>query len=106
METPILSGQKRSKFYFNKIDIFADRMEAKGALVPKKTIYLKDIDSWIEINRLQNPGNISWTEFTLFAGKKNYKIMSLHWNNYNEMRDLLTKGKHRDTEKERKIYKK
>lgn len=105
METPILSGNKRSRFYFNKIDIYSNRMEAKGILVPKKTILLNDIHSWTEINKKQNPGNITWTELTIYTNKTKYVIMTLHWNNYNELKEALTKGKKRDTEKEEKIYK-
>lgn len=104
METPIVVGQKRSSLYFNKINIFKDRMEAKGILIPKKTIFLKDILSWTEINRKQNPGNIQWTEFTIYTEKTKYVIATLHWNNYNEMKEALTAGVTRDTEKEKKIY--
>lgn len=104
METPILSGKKRSSLYFNKIDIYKDRMEQKGILMPKKIIYLKDILYWTEVNKRQNPGNISWTELTVYTEKTKYTIMTLHWDNYQELKQALTNGKTRNLEMENKIY--
>lgn len=104
METPIVEGQKRSSLYFNKISIYHDRMEAKGILMPKKVFFLKDIISWTEINKKQDPGNIRWTELTIYTAKKKYVIMTLHWKNYETLKEILTHGKIRDIEKEKKIY--
>ncbi|CAD7798953.1 hypothetical protein CHRY9390_00412 [Chryseobacterium aquaeductus] len=105
MDTPILSGNKRSSLYFNKIDIYADRMEAKGIFLPKKTIKRADILSWTSVNKKLNNGLVSWTEFTIYTAKTSYMIKNLHWNNYNELVANLSEGKVRDTAKEEKIYK-
>jgi hypothetical protein len=105
METPKLSGQKRSSLYFNKIDIYADRMEAKGIFVPRKVIQRKDILSWTEINKKHRTAPIAWTEFTIYTEKTKYMINSLHWHNFAEMKAELSAGKTRDTAKEEKIYK-
>jgi hypothetical protein len=103
METPILQGKKLSSLYFNKIDIYADRIEAKGILIPRKIIYRKDITSWTEVTKRQSRAGITWLEFTIYTAKTEYKIMSMYWANYNEMKAELSAGKIRDTAKETKI---
>ena len=88
--------------YFNKIDIYSDRLEHKGLLLPAKIILLNDITSWTEINKKQ-AGNL-WVEVTVYTAKMKYTINSLHWNNFDELREAITSGKTRDVEKEKKIY--
>lgn len=105
METPILTGQKRSKLNFMKIEIYSDRIEARNDFFLKKNILLSEITSWTEINKRLNPGNINYTELTVYTDKTKHTINSLHWANYAEIRELLTNGKKRDVEKEEKIYK-
>lgn len=105
METPILSGQKRSKLNFMKIEIYSDRLEARNDFFLKKTIPLDQITSWTEINKRLNPGNITYVELTVYTDKTKHTINSLHWSNHVEIRELLTRGKTRDTAKEEKIYK-
>lgn len=104
METPILIGKKRSKLNFMKVEIYSDKVEVRNDFFLKKTIPLADIISWIEINKKLNPGNITYVELTLFTNKTKHTINSLHWENYVEIREMLTNGKQRDTEKEQKIY--
>ena len=104
MEQPVVTGQKRSKFYFNKIEIYKDRMEAKSILMPKKTIYLNEITSWTEVNKQhRKAANLKWTELIIYTSKTSYKIMSLHWKNYLQVKEALVRNKHRDVEKEKKI---
>ncbi len=103
MESPKLQGQKRSKLYFNKIDIYEDRMEAKGIFMPRKIILRKDILRWTEINRKHSNTGLSWLEFTVYTDKTQYMINSLHWHNYNAMKAELSADKPRDTAKEQKI---
>lgn len=105
MDTPILTGQKRSKLNFMKIEIYADRLEARNDFFVKKNIPLSEITSWTEINKRLNPGNINYTELTVYTDKTKYTINSLHWSNYAEIKELLTNGRMRDVEKEQKIYK-
>jgi hypothetical protein len=105
MDTPILTGQKRSKLNFMKIEIYSDRLEARNDFFLKKNILLSEITSWTEINKRLNPGNINYTELTLYTDKTKHTINSLHWSNYVEIRELLTNDKRRDVEKEEKIYK-
>ncbi len=105
MSTLILSGQKRSNLYFNKIDIYSDRLEGKALLLPRKTIQICDIISWIEINKKIRNTQVIWTELTIYTKKTSYTINSLRWHNYQEMKYILTKDKVRNTEKEEKIYK-
>ncbi|MCU0237939.1 MAG: hypothetical protein MUC29_00725, partial [Pyrinomonadaceae bacterium] len=104
METPILSGKKRSRLNFMKIEIYQDRVEARNDFFLKKNIKLDEIKSWTEINKKINPGNINFTELTIYTDKTKYSINSLHWENYVEIREMLTQDKQRDTEKEQKIY--
>lgn len=104
MEQPIVRGEKRSKFYFNKIEIYKNRMEAKGILMPKKIIYLNDITAWTEVNKQhRKAANLKWTELVIYTSKTSYKIMTLHWNNYSQLKEALVKNKLRDPEKEKKI---
>lgn len=103
METPIITGQKRSKFNFMRIEIYEDRLFTKNLFL-KKTIFLDDITSWTEINKKLKSGPLTWTEFTIYTPYTKYTIHSLHWNNYQEMKNHLTGGVHRDREKEAKIY--
>lgn len=105
MNTPILSGQKRSKLNFMKIEIYADRIEARNDFFLKKHILLSEITSWTEINKRLNPGNINYTELTVYTDKTKHTINSLHWSNYAEIREFLTNGRKRDVEKEEKVYK-
>jgi hypothetical protein len=105
MDTPILTGQKRSKLNFMKIEIYADRLEARNDFFVKKNFLLSEITSWTEINKRLNPGNINYTELTLYTEKTKYTINSLHWANYAEIKETLTNGRKRDVEKEEKIYK-
>ncbi len=104
MDTPTVSGQKRSSLYFNKVDIYSDRIEIKGLLLPKKVILRDEITSWTEINKKHKSANINWVEVTVYTNKTKYMINSLHWQNFNEMKEALTEGKTRDTAKEKKIY--
>jgi hypothetical protein len=105
METPILSGQKRSKLNFMKIEIYSDRIEARNDFFLKKNILLSEIKSWTEINKRLNLGNINYTELTVYTDKTKHTINSLHWSNYAEIREFLTNGRTRDVEKEEKVYK-
>lgn len=105
MDTPVLTGQKRSRFNFMKLDIYADRLFAKNEFFMKKIIPLNEIISWTEINRKISAGNITFTELTVYTEKTKHMINSLHWANYLEIKELLTNGKTRDTAKEEKIYK-
>lgn len=104
MDTPILTGQKRSKLNFMKIEIYSDRLEARNDFFVKKTIPLGEIRLWTEINKRLNPGNINYTELTVYTDKTKHTINSLHWANYAEIREMLINGKERDTAKEEKIY--
>ena len=104
METPKIQGQKRSSLYFNKVDIYSDRLETKGLLMPKKVIPFADIISWTEINKKHAQAKLTWTEFTVYTAKTKYMISSLHWNNYDQMKAALSAGRPRDTEKEKKLY--
>jgi hypothetical protein len=104
METPIISGKRRSKFNFMKIEIYSDRIEARNDFFMSKTILLNEITSWTEINRKISAGNIRFTELTVYTNKTKHTINSLHWENYAEIREMLTQGKQRDTAKEEKIY--
>lgn len=104
METPKIIGQKNSSLFFNKVEIYSDRLETKALLMPKKVMPLSEITSWIEINKKHPKAKIYWQEFTVFAGKKKYMFNSLHWKNYEEMKAFLSAGKQRDTAKENKIY--
>jgi hypothetical protein len=45
------------------------------------------------------PG-INWTELVIYTPKIGYKLMTLYWKNYYQLREALVKGKHRDEEKE------
>lgn len=105
MDTPILTGHKRSKLNFMKMEIYADKLVAKNEFFMKKTILLNEITSWTEINRKISAGNITFTELTIYTEKAKHTINSLHWTNYAQIRELLTNGKTRDTAKEEKIYK-
>ncbi len=104
METPKVVGQKRSSLYFNKIDVYADRVEIKGLFLPKKIIMLEDIISWYEINKNLKAVGVIMQELTIKTAKTKYAIRSLNWSNYPEMRDSIVAGRMRDTEKEKKIY--
>jgi hypothetical protein len=80
-------------------------VEIKGPLLPKKVILLDDITSWTEVNKKhKQAANLTWVEVTVYTAKTKYMINSLHWKNFNELKEALVKGKTRDTEKEKKIY--
>lgn len=104
MDLPVIVGTRRSKLYFNTVEIFKDRIETKAPLLPKKTILLQDVLYWTEINKKIKNTNIIWTTLTLYTNKSKCYIESLRWENYNEMKAFLTKGKERNLEKESKIY--
>lgn len=104
MDAPKLQGLKRSPLFFDKIDIFNDRMETKALIGSRKIFPFAEITSWTEVNKKQRNSNISWIEFTVYTAKSKYMINSLHWKNFNEMKALLSAGKPRDTEKEAKLY--
>ena len=103
MEAPKLQGQKRSPLFFDKIDLFEDRMETKALIGSKKVFPFAEINSWTEIKKQQRKSNITWLEFTVYTAKKKYMINSLHWKNYNDMTAILSAGKKRDTAKEAKL---
>lgn len=103
METPKLQGQKRSPLFFDKIDLFEDRMETKALIGSKKVFPFSEIISWTEVKKQQRKSNITWIEFTVYTDKKKYMINSLHWKNFNEMKAILSAGKPRDTEREAKL---
>jgi hypothetical protein len=105
LETPLLKGIKRSSFNFMKIEIYADRFEAKNMFLPKKIIPRSEIISWTEVNKKLRNNSLSWVELTIYSSKTKYTILSMHWNNYIEMKNLLTANIPRDTAKEEKIYK-
>lgn len=104
MDLPVIIGNKRSKLYFNAIEIFKDRIEGKALLLPKKNIYFQDVLYWTEINKKIKNTNIIWCELTIYTSKTKYSIESLRWENYNEIKAFITKGKERNLEKEKKIY--
>jgi len=104
LETLEITGSKRSSLLFKKIEVYKNRLEAKDWPLPKKTILLKDIICWTEINRKIRNTNILWQELTVYTSTTKYAIESRCWNNYNEMKDFLVKGKVRNSEKEKKIY--
>lgn len=104
MDAPIITGRKKSKLYFNKIEIFEDRVEAKAPLLPKKMILLKDILYWTEINKRIKNTPVIWATLTVYSHKTKCSIDSLHWENYHEIKALLTHGKERNSKKEEKIY--
>jgi hypothetical protein len=104
METPKVVGQKRSSLYFNKIDVYADRVEIKGLILPKKVIMLDDITWWTEINKNLKAVGVIMQELTIKTAKTKYVIRSLNWSNYPEIRDAIVAGRMRDTDREKKIY--
>lgn len=103
MEIPLIIGQKRSKLNFMRIEIYEDRLFTKNLFL-KKIIFLDDITSWTEINKKIKNGNLNWTEFAVYTPFTKYTINSLHWTNYQELKNHLTNGVHRDREKEDKMY--
>jgi len=103
MNTPILKGEKRSKFNFMKIEIDEQYIKTSNLFL-KKNIALKDITSWIEIRKKLRNSTLEWLEFTIFTTKNKYTINSLHWNNYNAIKQILSHGVQRDAEKENRIY--
>jgi hypothetical protein len=104
MDTPKVVGQKRSSLYFNKIDIYADRVEIKGLFLPRKIIMLNDITWWTEINKDLKTVGVVMQELTIKTAKTKYVIRSLNWSNYPEIRDSIVSGRTRNTERENKIY--
>jgi hypothetical protein len=104
MSQLVMEGKRRSKLMFVKVAVFEDRVEIKRPVLPVKTMMRDDITSWTEINKKLNTG-LTWTEFTFYTAKTKYMLNSLHWQNYAEIRDLISNGKHRDVEKEQKTYK-
>ena len=89
MENVILTGNPVSKGNLKKIVVYRDRLVAKDFFMPPKEFLLADILLWSEVQVVQNPGNIQYLRLTIYTAKKKYTILSLHWNNYVEIRDLL-----------------
>lgn len=92
MENQLL-GKPVSKGNLKKITIYSDRLEAKEFLTPMKVFPLNEIISWSEVRVIQNPGNIHYLRLKIYTEKKQYTILSLHWQNYTELRDVLIEGK-------------
>lgn len=86
----VLYGNPVSKGNLKKIVIYSNRFEAKDFITPKKIFYFNEIDSWSEVQVVQNPGNIQYLRLRLYTGKRDYTILSLHWKNYEDIRNRIT----------------
>lgn len=104
MEALIIAGRKRSKFNFMTIEIDNNLVKTKNMFL-RKSFPLNEITSWTEINKRMKGNNMTWKEFTVYTPKTKYTINSMHWDNYEELKAILSNGVQRDTKKEEKIYK-
>ena len=99
----VLKGIPVSKGNLKKITIYNNRLEVKEFLIPTKVFLLDEIDSWSEVQVVQNPGNIRYLRLTVYTKKKQYRILSLYWQNYTELRDTLIQGKNQIDEIPEKV---
>lgn len=100
----VIKGIPISKGNLKKITIYSDRLEVNDFLVPKKVVSLNEIASWSEVKVVQNPGNIQYLRLTIYTKKKKYRILSLHWQNYTQLRDILIQGKDQTEEVPEKVW--
>lgn len=95
----VLKGVPVSKGNLKKITIYSDRLEAKEFLSPIKAFPLDEIKAWSETQVIQNPGNIRYLRLTIYTQTKQYSILSLYWQNYMDLRNILTYEKKQVDEK-------
>lgn len=82
------------------LELDSERLVVKSILqYPKKTIYLRDIISYNEIEKENKSGK--WFDLTIFTQTENYKISSSVISNYHQFKPILTKGKPRNIHSEK-----
>jgi len=82
------------------LELDSERLVVKSILqYPKKTIYLREIVSYKEIEK-ENKSGI-WFDLTIFTQTENYKISSSAISNYQQFKAILTKGKPRNIHSEK-----
>lgn len=100
----VLMGIPVSKGNLKKLRILDNKLEAKEFLEPKRVFPIEEITAWSEVIVIQKPGNFQYYRLTIFTQKKkSYSILSLHWKNYDEIKNKLIKGKNEVEEPEKKI---
>lgn len=85
-------------FILEPLEVYNDRLIIKSIFQnPKKTIFLKDINSYKEIK------NGKLAELTIFTNTGSYYLTSSYIANYQQIKDALTQGKPRNVNAE-KLY--
>ncbi len=86
---------------FRKLHIHDGQLDIQDILGRAKTLYLREIKGWIAIDKADKYQK--WQELTIYTDNSKYTIPSSLYNNYETLKQALTKGKARDTHKEFEI---
>lgn len=82
------------------LELDSEKLVVKSILqYPKKTIYLRDIISYNELEKENKSGK--WFDLTIFTQTENYKISSSVTSNYQQFKPILIKGKPRNIHSEK-----
>lgn len=88
-----------SIYKLDKLFIFKEYLEIKSIFGnTKRIIHLDKIITWTEIEKRNK--YLTWTDLTLYTEQNKYKFTSSYYNNYTEIKNVLVKGKPRDSQKQ------
>ena len=78
-------------YKLDSLIIYSDRIIIKSFFRnTKKVIYLNQITTWIEIEKENKYSK--WKELTIFTNQTKYKLHSGIYNNYSQLKNIITKG--------------
>jgi hypothetical protein len=89
-----------SLLYLEILELDNEKLVVRSILkIPKKIIFLRDIISYNEIQKVNKSG--TWYDLTIFTKKEQYLLSSSVISNYEDFKQSLIKGKPRSIESEK-----
>jgi hypothetical protein len=86
-------------YYFDTILIYSDHVLIQSIFGnTKKVIFLKDIESWTEVEKENK--HSKWKELVIYTKQTKYQLSSAIYANYPQLKSALVSGKPRDFQKQ------